>query len=125
MALAAHGTDKAPHSKPQSKFLSSGLLEVNRRNAPEWSQIFSSIFSWVHIQWLLNSLGRLAGYMASESRPFSMSDSAYKRVYINRGHRHVCITSEDGFGGAPETSIQDDQGNFLHAPRPRGLRRGR
>ena len=69
VALAAHETDKAPHSNPKSKFISSRLLELNWRIAPAWSQILSSIFSWVHIQWLLSSLGCLTGYMTSESRP--------------------------------------------------------
>ena len=54
-----------PRFEPKSKlFYLIDLKEMNRRNAPEWSQIFSSIFSWVHMRWLLNSLGRLKGYMA-------------------------------------------------------------
>ena len=46
-------------------------------------------------------------------RPSTMSDSTYKTAYNNSGHRHcVCITSEDGFGGAPQMAIQDDRGVF-------------
>ena len=118
--LLIHGEDlkpvEIPPFEPKSKlFYLIDLKEMNRRNAPEWSHIFSSIFSWVHIQWLLNSLGRLKGYMTSESQPFAMSDSTYKRAYMNSGHRHcACITSEDGhgFGGPPQISIQDGQPVF-------------
>ena len=67
--LLLHGEDhepvEIPHFEPKSKlFYLINLKEMNRRNSPEWSQIFSSIFSWVHIRWLFNSLGRLKGYMA-------------------------------------------------------------
>ena len=110
--LLLHGKHRKPveipHFEPKSKlFYLIDLKKMNRRDAPEWSQIYSSIFSWVHIRWLLNSHGRLKGYMASsESRPFTMYDSTYKRAYINRGHRHwVCITTGDGFVGAHQISI--------------------
>ena len=108
--LLLHGKRRKPveipHFEPKSKlFYLIDLKEMNRRMrlAPEWSQIYSSIFSWVHIRWLLNSHGRLKGYMASsESRPFTMSDSTYKGACINSGHRLecVCITTGDGFVGA-------------------------
>ena len=108
--LLLHGQDckpvEIPPFEPKSKlFYLIDLKELNRRNEIEWSQIFSSIFSSVHIRWPLKSLGRLKGYMTSESQPFTMSDSTYKRAYINSGHRH-CITSEDGFDGAPRISSQ-------------------
>ena len=72
--LLLHGEDRKPveipHFEAKSELLYLiDLKEMNRRNAPESSQIFSSIFSWVHIRWLLNSPGHLKGYMASESRP--------------------------------------------------------
>ena len=101
--LLLHGEDrkpvKIPRFDPKSKlFYLIDLKEMNQRNPPE----SSSIFSWVHIQWLLNSLGRLKGYVASESRPFTISYSTYKKAIISSGHHHcVCITTEDGFGGAP------------------------
>ena len=117
--LSLHGEDlkpvEIPPFEPKSKlFYLIDLKEMNRRKAPEWSQIFSSIFSWVHIRWLLNSLGHLRGYMARESRPFTMSDSPYKKVYVYRGHHHLCKleTSEDGFVGAPHISIQNVRGAF-------------
>ena len=57
-----------PPFEPKSKlFYLIDLKEMNRRNALVWSQIFSCIFSWVHIRWPLKSLGRLKGYMTSES----------------------------------------------------------
>ena len=109
--LLLHGKHRKPveipHFEPKSKlFYLIDLKKMNRRNAPEWSQIYSSIFSWVHILWLLISYVRLEGYMASsESRPFTMSDSTYKRAYINSGHRHcVCITTGNGLVGAPQIS---------------------
>ena len=107
--LLLHGEDlepvEIPRFEPKSKlFYLIDLREMNRQNAPEWSQIFSSILSWVHIRWLLNSLDRLKGCMASESRPFTMSDSTYKRAYINSEPGHcVCITSE-----APQISNRAD-----------------
>ena len=94
--LLLHGKHRKPVEippfEPKSElFYLIDLKKMNRRNVPEqWSQIFSSIFSWVHIRWLLNSLGRSKGYMTSESRPFTISDSTYKKHILTVGTVTAC-----------------------------------
>ena len=80
------------------------------------------------VLWFFNFLGRLTGYAASEFRPFTMSNLTYDGAYLDSGHHHtcyhLCITSEERFGGAPLTSFQGARGDVLQVQRLSKLRYG-